>query len=732
MPPREIWGDFEIDTSAVVGRGGTAVVYAARQVSLDRPCVVKVFEVGRRESGLQAELARRFQAEARLVAKLRDPRIVQVYAAGEHDGRLWIAMERVEGQTLEARLRAGASFPEPEVRRIVAELARALRAALASHKIVHRDLKPANVFLGRAGEVRLADFGLARVLDKPGDRITQAGTVMGTPEYIAPEVIRGTPADHRADIYALGCLAYELAAQLPPFDGETHVDLFFKHVHERPTPPRELVPELSEALNALILKCLEKEPADRHQDYDALLRDLETAPTPAAPNPRPRARPWLPAAAAAAALLLVAVLAVWRLRPEPLPPPEPAPEPAPAPFPVPADASPPPPVPPDPEALLALGDLESAAALLANDRTGLLALVLAGLGRYDAALRASPDNDTRRAAELAAPPAAPLDTIDALAAEGDRAREIERLAASLRGRHAGVAWRAAAETLARLGARLRAEDAARRAVEVWPGIRPSRPMAAIDAAALAAQARSAVESGNPGPCAALLAMAHEFGIEALLNAAMPLRPEIEAAERLEAGDENAVLRDGGGTAAYRRLVARIRQRFLASSFENVLDSLDRWKVKAADPASNRVEMAPGRLALASASPAYLEFDGANPPGYRATLAVELGEGGWAAAVVHARADDDMDLVLVQQEGGRRVRCVRWAGGEETELASQAAPDGSPALVELEVMPHGGWLLVFVGGRFLQALELGGSAAPTRLRIGVQRGTVTLRKVEFSK
>jgi tRNA A-37 threonylcarbamoyl transferase component Bud32 len=718
---RETWGDFEIDTSDVVGRGGTAVVYAARQVSLDRPCVVKVFEAPRREPELQAELGRRFQNEARLVAKLRDSRIVQVYAAGEHDGRLWIAMERVDGETLETRLRAGASFPEPEVRRVAAELARALRAALASHQVVHRDLKPANVFLGRGGEVKLSDFGLARVLDKPGDRITQAGTVMGTPEYLAPEAIRGGPADHRADIYALGCLAYELAAQLPPFDGETHVDLFFKHVHERPTPPRDLVPELSEALNGLILRCLEKDPADRYQDYDSLLRDLETA-APATPAPKPRARSPFPGGVTAA-LILLAALAVWRLWP---PDPEPAPAPALQPAPAPAAAPPKPsdPAPPDPEALLAVGDLQGAAALLADDRSGRLALVLAALGRYDAALRAAPDDDTRRVSELAASGRA--DTIEDLAAEAERAREIERLAESLRGRHAGAAWRVAAEAFSRLGARLRAEDAGRRAAEAWPGVRPAQPAAAFDAAALTAEARVEVEAGRPGPGAVLLALAHEFGTETLLNAALPLRPEIEAADRLEAGDEAAVLRDGAGTFAHARLVARIRERFLAGGFEEMLDRLDRWKVKAAEPASNRVEIEPGRMVLSSVSPAYLEFDGANPPGYRARLAVELGDEGWVAVVVHARGDDDMDLVVVRKDG---VRCLRWRGGEESELASRP-PAG--AAVELDVVPHDGWLLLFVGGRYLHALELGGAAMPTRLRVGVQRATMILQKVEFSK
>lgn len=728
MPPvgrTETWGDFEIDTSDIVGRGGTSIVYAARQISLDRPCVVKVFEVGRREPELQAELARRFQGEARLVAKLRDSRIVQVYAAGEHEGRLWIAMERVEGETLEARLRAGASFPEPEVRRITAELARALRAALASHQVVHRDLKPANVFLGRAGEVRLSDFGLARVLDKPGDRITQTGTVMGTPEYIAPEAIRGGPTDHRADIYALGCLAYELAAQLPPFDGDTHIDLFFKHVHERPTPPRELVPELSESLNALILKCLEKDPADRYQDYDALLRDIETSPASPSTRTARRALPAVFAVTVALLLLSLVALAVWRLWPEPTPP---APPPQPVAVDPPRSSDPPSPVRPDPEALLAVGDLEGAAALLADDRTGRLALALAGLGRYDAALRAAPDDDTRRVAELAVAAGGSLDTIEDLAAETDRVRAIERLAGSLRGRPAGAAWRAAAEALGRLGARLRAEEAGRRAAEAWPGVRPSRPAAAYDPAALAAQARASVEDGRAGPGATLLALAHEFGIEPLLNAAMPLRLEVEVAEWLEAGDEDAVLRNGAGTFAHARLVARIRERFLARGFENMMSSFDRWMVKCAEPSSHRIEMEPGRLTLVSASPSYLEFDGSNPPGYRATLAIEIGEGGWAAAVVHARADHDMDLVLVREDG---VRCVRWRGGEELELAWRSMPPSSEP-IELEVAAHGMWLLLFVGGSFLHSLELGGVAAPTRLRIGVQRGTLTLRKVEFSK
>ncbi len=714
MTARETWGDFEVDTGAVVGRGGTSTVYAARQISLDRPCVVKAFDAGHRDPAVLAELARRFQNEAKLVARLSDPRIVQVFAAGEHRGRLWIAMERVDGETLEARLKAGQAFPEGEVRRIVAELCRALKVALAEHNVVHRDLKPGNVFLARGGQVKLSDFGLARTLDRPGDRITQAGSVMGTPEYLSPEAIRGEPTDHRADIYALGCLAYELVAQLPPFDGASHVDLFFKHVNETPIPPRQLVPEISEELNDIILKCLAKEAVGRYPDYETLLADLEVAP---APTPAAKRRPVGVLAAAAVAFALFG-LAIWRMQPSPEPtPPGESPR-------IAAPANPAPDKPaPGAEELIEQGDLEGAAGLLEGDRTGRLALVLAALGRYEAARQASPDASVEKIVVLAA--SRPIATIDDLGAEAARAREIERLARSLSGRHAGAAWRLAAETFGRLGARLRADESARSAKEAWPAV-DVPPAPALDLAGLVREARAGLEAGRSGGGAAVLAVAHELGIESLLNEAMPLRGEIEAAERLEAGDEAAVLRSHAGTMAHGRLTSRLLREFRAGGFDDRLAEMDRWKVKAEQPGGNRVEMAPGRLRLTSPSPAYLEYDGVNPPGFCARIAAELDEQGWTAVIVRSRGDEDMDLVVAD---GARVRCVHWREGEERELATSPRGEGP---IEVEVVPCGPLLAIFVGGRFLYALEPPGAGNPSRLRIGVCGGTISLEKVEFRR
>lgn len=294
------WGDFEVDLDRVIGRGGTSMVYFARQRSLDRPCVVKVLDLETRTPEERRELLARFQNEAKMIARVRDPRIVQVFQAGENEGRFWIAMELVNGRTLEEHLQAGRLFEPGEVARIGLEIARALKAAFDQEHMIHRDVKPANVFLLESGDVKISDFGLAKVVGTQNSKLTRTGYIMGTPSYLAPEVIRGETVDHRSDIYALGCVMYELACQLPPFDGENYVELFFKHVHEPPTPPRELKPELPPALEAIILKCLNKEAAHRYATYEELIADLQTLLLrPAAPPPRHIPWRWLLLSAAA-------------------------------------------------------------------------------------------------------------------------------------------------------------------------------------------------------------------------------------------------------------------------------------------------------------------------------------------------------------------------------------------------------------------------------------------------
>jgi len=310
MPEAEasvVWGDFEVHLDRLLGRGGMGSVYAARQVSLDRPVAVKVLDTDRAPTEeLAAGFLEKFQHEARALAKLNDPRIVTILQAGRADGRCWYAMELVEGETVDQRIsRAGALGPD-EAARIAAEVARALAAALAQG-IIHRDVKPANIFLTPDGRVKLGDFGLARSGGFKPTRFTEMNAVAGTPEYASPEQAANGACDHRSDQYSLGAVLFELVTERPPFGGATALETFFKHAHEPPPLPSRLNPAIPPALESVILRCLEKDPERRYPGYADLIRDLEAARTaPAAPTPPPP--PERPTLAIRTAVVVGAVL----------------------------------------------------------------------------------------------------------------------------------------------------------------------------------------------------------------------------------------------------------------------------------------------------------------------------------------------------------------------------------------------------------------------------------------
>ncbi len=299
-----VWGDYEVDFDGLLGRGGMGSVYRARQRSLGRQVAVKVLDADRApDPALREAFFQKFQVEIRALARLQDPRIVTIFQAGENDGRLWFAMELIEGRTVERRLFEEGAFPEGEARRVASEVARALDAAWRQG-IVHRDVKPGNIFLARDGAVKLADFGLARSPEFARTPITEGNAVACTPEYSSPEQAEGGATDHRADIYSLGCVLYEMLTERPPFSGDSKMSTLLKHASEPPPSPRVLNPEISPGLEAVVLKCLEKDPQARYADYTALLAALEPGPAPEPP------REWLwPAAAAAGAALLGAILA---------------------------------------------------------------------------------------------------------------------------------------------------------------------------------------------------------------------------------------------------------------------------------------------------------------------------------------------------------------------------------------------------------------------------------------
>ncbi len=254
-----------------LGRGGMAEVYLARDQLLDRPVAVKVlFPALATDEGF----VERFRREAQAAANLQHPNIVSVFDWGEANGTYFIVMEYVEGHTLAEMLRDEGRLHPDRAAEITADIAAALGFA-HRNRVVHRDVKPGNVLITRDGGVKVADFGIARALsDSTDQNLTKTGSVMGTATYFSPEQARGAAVDPRSDIYSLGCVLYEMTTGHPPFTGDSAVAIAYKHVQENPLPPRRYDPALPETLEAITLKCLAKNPANRYPGAQDLRADL--------------------------------------------------------------------------------------------------------------------------------------------------------------------------------------------------------------------------------------------------------------------------------------------------------------------------------------------------------------------------------------------------------------------------------------------------------------------------
>jgi serine/threonine-protein kinase len=269
-----------------LGRGGMGVVYRARQTDLDRTVAVKMILGSHLAS---EEQIARFQAEARVAARLSHPHIVQVYEAGTVHGQPYFAMQYVEGRGLDEVLRDG-SLPTVEAVRLLAAVARAV-AYLHAEGLIHRDLKPSNVLIDRVGRPYLTDFGLARLLERESS-LTASGAIVGTPSYMAPEqAAGGKDVGPRSDIYGLGAILYELLTGRPPFREATPLDTVVQVLEGEPTLPRRLNPRLPRELELICLQCLEKVPERRYPSASALADDLERFLAGEAVEARPR-RPW--------------------------------------------------------------------------------------------------------------------------------------------------------------------------------------------------------------------------------------------------------------------------------------------------------------------------------------------------------------------------------------------------------------------------------------------------------
>jgi serine/threonine protein kinase/beta-lactam-binding protein with PASTA domain len=254
-----------------IGRGGMADVFLARDLLLDRLVAIKVLFP---EFATDPNFVERFRREAQAAANLTHPNIVAVYDWGQYANTYFMAMEYVQGRTLADILRANGHVNSVQAAEIANEVAAALGSAHASG-VVHRDIKPANILIGANGQVKVADFGIARAMNAPSENnLTQVGSVMGTATYFSPEQAQGAQPDPRSDLYSLGIVLYEMVAGKPPFGGENPVSIAYKQVHDLPQPLNQLVADVPRPFEAIVAKLLAKDPNMRYANAEALREDL--------------------------------------------------------------------------------------------------------------------------------------------------------------------------------------------------------------------------------------------------------------------------------------------------------------------------------------------------------------------------------------------------------------------------------------------------------------------------
>ncbi|GHG58936.1 protein kinase domain-containing protein [Streptomyces griseocarneus] len=272
----EMWGngglvgDGRYRLTHRLGRGGMAEVFAAEDVRLGRTVAVKLLRADLAEDPVSKA---RFTREAQSVAGLNHHAVVAVYDSGEDTvGRNvvpYIVMELVEGRTIRDLL-LNAEAPPPEQALIIVSGVLEALAYSHQHGIVHRDIKPANVIITNTGAVKVMDFGIARALHGAASTMTQTGMVMGTPQYLSPEQALGKTVDARSDLYATGCLLYELLALRPPFTGETPLSVVYQHVQDTPVPPSQVLDTVPPELDGLVMRSLAKDPDDRFQSAEEM------------------------------------------------------------------------------------------------------------------------------------------------------------------------------------------------------------------------------------------------------------------------------------------------------------------------------------------------------------------------------------------------------------------------------------------------------------------------------
>jgi tetratricopeptide (TPR) repeat protein len=275
-------GSYTIERE--LGRGGMATVYLARDERHGRPVALKIVHPHMAVLDSTSADGSRFQREIRIAARLTHPHILPLHDSGAAAGLLFYTMPFVDGESLRDRI-ARESLPTPDTLRVLRDVARALAHA-HRHGIVHRDVKPENILLNRDGDALVADFGVARALEAAAGETDEsdvkllgpASLLFGTPTYMAPEQAdRASVTDHRADLYSLGVVAYEMLSGAPPFRQRSRADLVKAHQHEQPASLASLRPDLPPVLTALVTDLLAKRPTDRPADADAVVRTLDQA-----------------------------------------------------------------------------------------------------------------------------------------------------------------------------------------------------------------------------------------------------------------------------------------------------------------------------------------------------------------------------------------------------------------------------------------------------------------------
>ncbi|MBA3690481.1 MAG: Stk1 family PASTA domain-containing Ser/Thr kinase [Actinobacteria bacterium] len=288
MSQSVLGGRYRLEAS--IGSGGMAEVFRGQDTTLDRQVAIKVLAP---QFARDPSFVERFRREARAAARLNHPNIVNVYDTGVDGDTNYIVMEYVEGRTLAEYLAGGGRLAPVKAAEIAEKVAEALAAAHAQG-VIHRDIKPANIMVTRDGRVKVMDFGIARLVAGP-DTVEQTAAVLGTAAYLSPEQAQGQTVDARSDLYSLGIVLYEMVSGRPPFTGDSAMAVAYKHVQETPLPPSSLNGDVTPRLDAVVMRALAKNPANRYQSAGDFRDDLVRV----IAGQEVEATPLLPAAAGA-------------------------------------------------------------------------------------------------------------------------------------------------------------------------------------------------------------------------------------------------------------------------------------------------------------------------------------------------------------------------------------------------------------------------------------------------